>query len=140
MLANFDQAIILILDELMNPFDGITDKAFISFFKNNDSNFLRTRRGIMLRLISEMLRRLYGKPVVVLIDEYDSPMHSAIAHGYAVEVRYCVLLCWCRLRVIQASEFFSVVFGSLLKVCRRRSLKRDPLTIYCRITNRCMEV
>ncbi|KIM72295.1 hypothetical protein PILCRDRAFT_93520 [Piloderma croceum F 1598] len=60
---------------------------------------LQAMRSNALNILSWELQRVYQKPVVVLIDEYDSPMYSAIDHGYAT----------------LANNFFAIVFSSLLK-------------------------
>ncbi|KIM76603.1 hypothetical protein PILCRDRAFT_91525 [Piloderma croceum F 1598] len=60
---------------------------------------LQAMRSDALNIISWELRRVYQKPIVVLINKYDSLMHSAIDHGYAA----------------LANDFFAIVFSSLLK-------------------------
>lgn len=39
-----------------------------------------------LKFLSHMLRNHYDSEVMILIDEYDSPLHSAYAHGYYKEM------------------------------------------------------
>jgi len=94
MLAMFDEMVILILENLSNPYDGLTDKNFLDFYKElRQPGFMQDRRGRVLEAISRNLQRVYRKPVVVLIDEYDSPMHSAIEYyGYATLVCSFILL------------------------------------------------
>lgn len=42
--------------------------------------------------LSRLLQRASGEPVVILIDEYDGPIHAAYAHGYAKEgLRFATL-------------------------------------------------
>jgi hypothetical protein len=43
-------------------------------------------RASVFQMLSEALRLAYNRRVVVLIDEYDSPMHCAIECGYANSV------------------------------------------------------
>ncbi len=38
-----------------------------------------------IRFLSECLHRVYGKKVIILIDEYDTPLTSAYEHGYIEE-------------------------------------------------------
>lgn len=35
-----------------------------------------------LRVLSALLHQVYGEPVVILLDEYDTPVHAAWRHGY----------------------------------------------------------
>ena len=37
---------------------------------------------IPLLNLTEYLHKAYGKPPIVLIDEYDAPIHSGYTHGY----------------------------------------------------------
>ena len=39
-----------------------------------------------LRALSALLHRVHGQPVVILIDEYDTPVHAAWQHGYYDEL------------------------------------------------------
>ena len=39
-----------------------------------------------LRLLSEMLHKHYGQRVLILLDEYDTPIHNAYLHGYYPEL------------------------------------------------------
>ena len=39
-----------------------------------------------LLLLTEVLHRHYGEPAVILIDEYDEPIHSGYLSGYADQV------------------------------------------------------
>ena len=89
---------------------------------------LQVMRRDALNILSWELQRVYQKPVVVLIDEYDSPMHSAIEHGYAALVRPFILLYGSNLVLFQANDFFAIVFGSSLKVCQRQRLRHRRLT------------
>ncbi|KAF8809619.1 DUF1703-domain-containing protein [Phlegmacium glaucopus] len=100
MLSRFDMMVNQMLRGLSNPYDGLMDENFINFCKElRQPGVIQGCRDRVLETASQDLRKIYGKPVVVLIDEYDSPMHSAIEHGYAAS----------------ASAFFATVFGSLLK-------------------------
>jgi hypothetical protein len=56
--------------------------------------------GLAPRRISEALDIIYGRPAIVLIDEYDAPLDHALQNGYLSE----------------ASNFCAVMFSSLLKV------------------------
>jgi hypothetical protein len=49
------------------------------------------RRNTALTRLSEALKIAYDRDVIVLIDEYDAPIHSAIENGYADLVCFSVL-------------------------------------------------
>jgi hypothetical protein len=49
---------------------------------------LKSGRIYALKMFTMKLQRVYNKKVVVLVDEYDSPMHYAIEHGYTTLVRF----------------------------------------------------
>jgi hypothetical protein len=51
-------------------------------------------------LITEALHRIYGRPAVVLVDEYEAPLDHALEYGY----------------LPSASIFFGNMFSRLLKV------------------------
>ena len=125
LLASFDSMIASTVVELSNPFHGIVDSTFVDWCRRiSTSQNLQVHRDRVLRMISVALQGLYNQAVVVLIDEYDAPMHSAIEHGYAHMVPpFFILLFSALLTSEQASEFFATVFGSLLKVCLGESLE-----------------
>jgi Predicted AAA-ATPase len=90
MLISFDAKVLNILGRLSNPYRDLVDNDFCTELRGPGA--LQARRTNALKILSRELRRVYQKPVVVLIDEYDSPMHSAIEHGYAALVRSFILL------------------------------------------------
>ena len=140
MLSYFDVKVLNILERLSNPYSDLMDNDFCT--KLRGPGALQARRTDALNILSWELRRVYQKPVVVLVDEYDSPMHSAIEHGYAALVRSFILLYCSYLMLFQANNFFAAVFGSLLKVCRRQRqrLRHRRLTSFDRTMMRCMQV
>ena len=141
MLDRFDKMVIRQLRDLSNPYDGLMDKNFLDFYeKLLRPSALASCRDEILATISQELRKVHQNPVVVLIDEYDSPMHSAIEYGYATLVRYFNLLYPSLLILFQASEFFGVVLGSLLKVCWSQYLRHCRATSFYRIMTRCVQV
>jgi hypothetical protein len=84
LLTSFDSMIDGILERLTNPFDGIVDPTFVDWCRRlSDPPTLQVKRGRALWLISIALQKFYNQAVVILIDEYDSPMHTAIENGYA---------------------------------------------------------
>ena len=118
MLARFDMAVIEILEDLIRSSGGIMNESLVNFHTTLcQPGAMQGRRDRVLKTVSRYLQEIYEKPVVVLIDEYDSPMHSAIEHGYFLRVRSFSSPVSQLTHLLQASEFFAVVFGSLLKVC-----------------------
>ena len=46
--------------------------------------------GLSLKRLSEFLYRYYGKKVIILLDEYDTPMHEAYVNGFWDEmITFC---------------------------------------------------
>jgi Predicted AAA-ATPase len=140
MLVLFDAMVLEIIGSLCNPYSDLVDDNFCNELR--EPGALEPRRSNALKILTRELRRVYQKPVVVLIDEYDSPMHSAIEHGYAGLVCSVILLycSYLRLTSFQANNFFAAVFGSLLKVCQRHRLRHCQLTSFYRAMMRCMQV
>jgi hypothetical protein len=138
MLISFDTRVLNILRRLSNPYSDLMGNDFCAELR--EPGALQAMRSDALNILSWELRRVYQKPVVVLIDEYDSPMHSAIDHGYAALVRSFILLYCSYLMLFQANDFFAIVFGSLLKVCQHQRLRHHRLTSFDRTMTRCMQV
>jgi hypothetical protein len=90
MLISFDE---MIREEFFKRTalfrDGIVDEAYIEMYRHITHEPHNWRR-IALRILSEALQIAYKQSVVVLIDEYDAPMHSAMENGYADLVRVFV--------------------------------------------------
>ena len=80
------------------------------FFEKENTDYASS-----LKLLSNYLYKYYGKKVIVLIDEYDSPIINAFDKGYSNE----------------AIEFFQVFYSSALKT--NDSLKYGILTGITRI-------
>lgn len=138
MLILFDAMVLEIIGSLCNPYSDLADDNFCMELRGPGA--LKLRRSNALKILTWELRRVYQKRVVVLIDEYDSPMHSAIEHGYAALVRSFILLYCSYLMLFQANNFFAAVLGSLLKVCQRQRLRHCRLTSFDRAMTRCMQV
>jgi hypothetical protein len=138
MLIYFDTRLLNILERLSNPYSDLMSNNFWTELRGPGA--LQARRRNALKILSWELQRVYQKPVVVLVDEYDSQMHSAIEHGYAALVRSFILLYCSYLMLFQANDFFATVFCSLLKVCQRQRLRHRRLTSFDRTMTRCMQV
>ena len=102
-----------VISKLYREFQYITDK-----MDEDDKeiyNSIKNRKNDIdlntsLELLSDFLCEYYGKKVIVLIDEYDSPIINAFDKGYYNE----------------AIEFFQVFYSSALKT--NDSLKYGILT------------
>jgi hypothetical protein len=134
MLILFDAMVL----QIINAYSDLVGDNFCKEFRGPGA--LERRRGFALKILTWELQRVYQKRVVVLIDEYESPMDSAIEHGYAALVCSVILLYCSYLTLFQANNFFAVVFGSLLKVCQRHRLRHCRLTSFDRAMRRCMQV
>jgi hypothetical protein len=82
--------ILALLPTLTAPYSDIPEDEFCKSLCAPGA--LQRRRDSALMIISQELRRVYDRPVVVLIDDYDSPMHCAIEHGFSSDVRSFILL------------------------------------------------
>jgi hypothetical protein len=78
---------------MLNSFDHLAVKeirARSCFLGNNlEQDYLLYpgfHRNRIFQTLSELLRIAYNQRVIVLIDEYDSPMHVAIENGYGNSV------------------------------------------------------
>ena len=102
---NFDRAITEVknlLSSLYNQFEFIREKLneneLIEFnniwLEKNDNNLRKALLNLAI-----FLQKYYQKKVIVLIDEYDTPLVSAYRYGYYRE----------------AKNFFSGLYGSVLK-------------------------
>lgn len=80
------------------------------------------------------LYKVFKKPLIVLINEYNTSMHAAIEHNYGLLVgSYLSLLQICSYLIIlmlfQANSSFGGVLSSLLKVCQHCSTANPEVTI-----------
>lgn len=53
-----------------------------AFFKKVRSDMPDEVAAVSLKKLSEWLFRCYGKKVIILLDEYDTPMQEAYIHGF----------------------------------------------------------
>lgn len=116
MLSSFDMMVREIIGSLCSQNSDLLDQNFCDDLRGPRA--LEETRSVALTVISWELLRVYQQDVVVLIDEYDAPMHSAIEHGYATLVCSVILLYCSYLTLCQANDFFDRVLSSLLKVCQ----------------------
>ncbi len=111
--------IAILMKNLYDKFEYIRVKLNQSNLMEFDEIWLKkdnaNLRGALLNLCS-YLKEYYNQDVILLIDEYDTPMVSAYEHGYYDEIKM----------------FFTTLYGSALK--ENPSLKKAVLTGIMRIS------
>ena len=90
MLISFDMMVLEIIESSCSPYSDLGGDNFCKELRGPGA--LAKRRSFALKILTRELERVYQKQVVVLIDEYDSPIHSSIEYGYATLVRSIILL------------------------------------------------
>jgi hypothetical protein len=76
-----------ILTRLYSQFDFLLDGDFLNekeraYFQSVDEHMSETVASMALNSLSGYLRRYYGKNVIILLDEYDTPMQEAYVNGF----------------------------------------------------------
>jgi len=56
------------------------------YFRRVSVNMSDSDASLTLYMLSDYLQRYYGKKVIILLDEYDTPMHEAYVNGYWEEL------------------------------------------------------
>ena len=56
------------------------------YFRRISVNMSDSDASLALYMLSDYLQRYYGKKVIILLDEYDTPMHEAYVDGYWEEL------------------------------------------------------
>ena len=111
--------IAILMKNLYDKFEYIREKLNQSNLMEFDEIWLKkdnaNLRGALLNLCS-YLKEYYNQDVILLIDEYDTPMVSAYEHGYYDEIKM----------------FFTPLYGSALK--ENPALKKAVLTGIMRIS------
>lgn len=111
--------IAILMKNLYDKFEYIREKLNQSNLMEFDEIWLKkdnaNLRGALLNLCS-YLKEYYNQDVILLIDEYDTPMVSAYEHGYYDEIKM----------------FFTTLYGSALK--ENPVLKKAVLTGIMRIS------
>lgn len=80
-----------ILTELYNRYDFLLDDETLNekekeFYREVSYDMEPHTATEALRALSGFLMRYYGKKVIILLDEYDTPMQEAYVHGYWEEL------------------------------------------------------
>ena len=89
--ADMMQGIKVLIADIFKDYDFLI-KEKVDFMDDSDREFyhkIRWEKGnvaIALHKLSKWLRQYYGKKVIILLDEYDTPMHEAFAGGYWAEL------------------------------------------------------
>ncbi len=84
---NSRKKICQIITDLYNQYDFLPDSGKLN---DNEKNFFRKVSAEMedyvatdsLNVLSGYLKKYYGKKVIILLDEYDTPMQEAYINGY----------------------------------------------------------
>lgn len=92
--SSFDDArkqICYIIKELYNhydflPYSGLLNKDEITLFWKVSPEMETYIASNSLKALSKYLASYYGKKVIILLDEYDTPMQEAYVHGYWEEL------------------------------------------------------
>ncbi len=65
---------------------GILEKNEIEYFERVGKNMSDSEAAVALQRLSNYLYRCYHQKVIVLLDEYDTPLQEAYVHGYWKEL------------------------------------------------------
>ena len=80
-----------IITELYNRYDHLLDRKLLNekemkFYQNVSADMEDYTATESLKVMSGFLERYYGKRVIILLDEYDTPMQEAYIGGYWEEM------------------------------------------------------
>lgn len=81
------ESICRIMEELYNKYDFLTQGTLLNekekkYYKEVTAKMDDSTAAVSLRNLSDYLHRYYGKKVLILLDEYDTPMQEAYVNGY----------------------------------------------------------
>lgn len=65
---------------------GVLTEEEIEYFRSIDTNMPEVTATMAVYKMSDFLSRYYGKKVIILLDEYDTPMQEAYVQGYWAEL------------------------------------------------------
>ena len=85
------QKICKILQMSYNKFDFLLEEEILNENEKRDFQKVSTdmesyMASLSLKMLSDFLCRYYGKKVIILLDEYDTPMQEAYTNGYWEEL------------------------------------------------------
>ncbi|MCM1144057.1 MAG: AAA family ATPase, partial [Blautia sp.] len=92
--TSYDQAKKKICDIIRNLYSqfrfllegNLLDENEKSEFRNVSAHMEEYEAAVSIRALSGYLSRYYGKKVILLLDEYDTPMQEAYVYGYWTEI------------------------------------------------------
>ena len=81
------ESICRMIEEQYNKHDYLLEKDLLNekeqdFYQKVSADMSDSVAAVSLRSLSDYLGRCYGKNVIILLDEYDTPMQEAYVHGY----------------------------------------------------------
>ena len=79
------------IEEQYNKYDFLLEKGLLNekeraFYQSVTADMSSSTATVALRMLSDFLCRHYKKKVIILLDEYDTPMQEAYASGYWEEM------------------------------------------------------
>ncbi len=85
------ETICLTIEELYNKFDFLLETGLLNekekeTFQNVSADMSDVRAASSIRALSDYLCRFHKKRVIILLDEYDTPMQQAYVNGYWEEL------------------------------------------------------
>jgi len=85
------QKICKIIQMIYNKFDFLLEGSMLNENEKRDFRKISTdmenyMASLSLKMLSDYLCRYYGKKVIILLDEYDTPMQEAYVNGYWEEL------------------------------------------------------
>ena len=91
---SFEEALFALRSLIAEEVDRLLSEADMAALKGPLAGLARIMEGVTeagyykesLRLLSRFLHHKYGSPSVILIDEYDTPIHAAWRYGYYDEM------------------------------------------------------
>ncbi len=80
-----------IISDLYNKREFLRDSGILSekecgYFDRVSEDMTETDAAVSLHRLCDYMQRYYGKKVIILLDEYDTPMQEAYMHGYWDEI------------------------------------------------------
>ena len=88
------------------------DKKKLSYLIEEEFGEARALQG-SLRLLTQLLYKHYGIPVIVLLDEYDVPLNKAYWNGYYLEMATLIRSVFSQVLKTNKYLFFAVITGCL---------------------------
>ena len=85
------ESICRMIEEQYNKHDYLLEKDLLNekeqdFYQKVSADMSDSVAAVSLRSLSDYLGRYYGKNVIILLDEYDTPMQEAYVNGYWEEM------------------------------------------------------